>query len=324
MSDSEPSILRSVSLNFIGDWGQANFHRICSFLVQEFCDRAGPRSRIAIWNIRGGGIESLQMVNDGEAHLCLATPAMLMKDALTGKGMFQGRAMPELRALAVLPQNDRLVLAIDPRFGISTYAELREQKPPLRIAVSADDGTNTIGYVTRRFMEAHGIDEAMLKSWGGEYISTTRPEQSLFKMDRGEVDAVIQEAIMGVWWEAVMRNRNAIALPAEEAALTKLERELSYPRNSLPAGFWDNLPNAIPTLDFSDWVILVRSDLAGDIAHLLTWCLVETRENLERMYRHRPPERSSLTYPLEPKKMAQTPVPLHPGAHRYYLEARLL
>lgn len=321
---SEPSIERSLTLNFIGDWGQANFHRICGWLTQEFCDRAGPRSRVATWSIRHGGFEALELVHAGEAQMCVATPAMLLPDALTGKGIFAGKPMPSLRAIAVLPQNDRLVMAIDPKFGVTSFAELREKKPPLRIAASVDDGTNFIGYVTQRYMEAHGIDEATLKSWGGEYVTAHRPEQSLFRMRDGSVDAVIQEAIMTPWWVDAMRIRSAVALPAEEGALQRLEAQHGYRRNELPAGFWESLTSPLPTLDFSDFALVVRDDLPDDIAHLLTWCVVETRDALERQYRHIPPERSPLSYPLQPKKLLQTPLPLHPGAARYYSEAGLL
>ena len=73
LTPPEPSIQRSLTLNFVGDWGQVNFHRICSWLTQEFCDRTGPRSRVAIWSMRGGGVEVLQQVYDGEAHLAIAT-----------------------------------------------------------------------------------------------------------------------------------------------------------------------------------------------------------------------------------------------------------
>ncbi|WP_324698840.1 TAXI family TRAP transporter solute-binding subunit [Novosphingobium sp. RL4] len=320
-SPGSPSIDRSVTLNFVGDWGQANFHRICSWLCQEFSDRAGLRSRVAIWNTRGGGLEGPISVFDGEAQLCITTPAMLVGDALVGEGIFSGNAMPTLRALGVLPQNDRLVLAIDPKFGVSTFEELRAKKPNLRIAASVDDGTNYIGYVSQRYMEAHGIDEATLKSWGGEYVVSQRPEQSIARMVSGEVDAVLQEAIMTPWWREAMSVRNAVALPAEEQALAVLKQNYGFRRNSLPAGYWDNLPEAIDTLDFSDFVILVRDDMPDDIAHLLAWCLVETRGTLEAQYRHIPPERSPLSYPLDPFKMADTPVPLHPGAERYYREA---
>lgn len=320
MTKIEPSIARSVSLNFMGDWGQANFHRICCWLTQEFCDRAGPQSQIAIRNMRDGGLDGPTSVHNGVADLCITTPVMLLADALTGKGFFHAQPMPELRALGVVPQNDRLVLAIDPRFGIRSFADLREKKPPLRIASSVDDGTNMIGYVSQRYMQAHGIDEATLNSWGGAYVTTTRPEQSLFKMKNGEVDAVLQEAIMTPWWAEVMKTRQAVALPAEEAALTALETKHGFRRNSLPAGYWDTLHDAIPTLDFSDFVIVVRSDMPDDIAHLLTWCLVETREVIERQYRHLPQERSPVSWPLVPASMAQAPIPLHPGAARYYTE----
>src|SRR5882757_5907542 len=123
----EPKLGRSYTLNFIGDWGQANFHRICGWLTQEFCDRAGPQSRVATWSIRGGGKEALSLVHDGEAQLAIATPASLMKKALVGEEIFES-AMPNLRALAVLPQNDRFVLAIDPKFGIKTFEQLRASK----------------------------------------------------------------------------------------------------------------------------------------------------------------------------------------------------
>ncbi|MDH7797725.1 MULTISPECIES: TAXI family TRAP transporter solute-binding subunit [unclassified Beijerinckia] len=318
---ASPQIARALTLNFIGDWGQANFHRICSWLVQEFCDRAGARSRVAIWNLRDGGLGAMQAVQDGEAQMCICTPVGLVPAALTGKDMFRDRALPDLRALATLPQNDRLVLAIAPEFGVSSFAELRAKKPALSIATSADDGTNFIGFTARRYMEAHGITEEMLTSWGGQYLDTVRPEQSLFLMRDGEADAVLQEAVLAPWWAEVMRKRQAIALPAEDQALTTLEKTYGLGRNSLPAGFWDTLSRDLPTLDFSDFVVLVRNDLPDDVAYLLTWCLCETRQVLEQQYRHLPPDRSPVSYPLVPEKMARTPIPLHPAAARFYREA---
>jgi len=104
----EPRLERSIRLDFIGDWGQANFHRICSWLCQEVCDRAGNRSRVAIWNTVGGGADAPIAVFDGEVNLCIATPAHILPSALKGEGVFQGRALSSLRALAVLPQTDRM------------------------------------------------------------------------------------------------------------------------------------------------------------------------------------------------------------------------
>ena len=232
--------------------------------------------------------------------------------------------MPSLRALAVLPQRDRMVLALPRTLGISTFAELRERKPALTIATSEDNGANLIGYVARRFMEAHGIDEGTLKLWGGSYIDSARPDLSMFRFRDKVADAALQEAIMTPWWRDAVEARNAILLPAESGALDTLEREHGWRRTELAAGFFPGQPEALPALDFSDFVIVVRDDMPEDVAHLLTWCLVEKRGAIERQYHHLPPERSPLTYPLDPAAMARPSLPLHAGARRYYEEQGIL
>jgi uncharacterized protein len=316
-----PTITRSLTLNFVGDWGQANFHRVLGWLTHQFCRHAGPNSRTAIWSIRGGGFEAVPLVHGGEADLCIVTPDKLMRKALTGEGIFRGLPMPDLRALAVLPQNDVMLLAIDRRFGIHSFEELRRAKPALRIARSTHDGTNFIGYVAERFMSAHGISDAELESWGGRYVTFHQPNECLDLMLRGEVDAVLQEAIMTPWWAQVMTKLEAVPIPAEPLALQALESSEGLPAKTLRAGYWPGVETPLTTLDFSDFVVLVRADMPEDVAHLLTWCLVETRGMIEQQYRHLDPERSPLSYPLEPAKMAQPSIPLHPGARAYFESA---
>ena len=287
-------------------------------------------------------MEALTQVHAGEADLCIVTPASLMKKAITGDSPFP-YPMPSLRALAVLPQNDRMVLAIHPKHQIRSFDDLRRVKPALRIATSVDDGTNFIGHIARRFMEAHGISEESLQSWGGRYVSDQRPDQSLDRVkaansrstasndtEPDEVDAVLQEAIMTPWWRDVIDNpadtsitstsqpSSYIPLPAEPTALAHLHSTLNLTNNPLPAGYWSNLPHDLPALDFSDFVIVVRDDMRDDVAQLLTWCLVETRGKIEAQYKHLKPERSPLSYPLDPRKMARTPFELHVGARAYY------
>jgi len=319
-----PMLPRSHSLVFNGDWGGANFHRICSWLSQEFCDRAGPASRVSIRNWCDGGASGVKEVNDGYADLCIFTPAMLAGDAIKGRGIFSERPLPHLRALAVIPQDDRIALAINKKFGVSTFEELRTKKPALKIATSVDDGTNPIGYIAGRYLEAHGLSQEIFEAWGGSFVTRTRPEESLFLMQDGEVDAVLQEAMMAPWWQDVMADENNIMLPAEESALETLSKEHGWRRNDLPKGYFSSLKADTPALDFSDFVIVVRDDMPARIAHLLTWCLVETKSLIENQYRHIPADRSPVSYPFDPVKMARTPIPLHSGARRYYRDAGYL
>jgi TRAP-type uncharacterized transport system substrate-binding protein len=64
--------------------------------------------------------------------------------------------------------------------------------------------------------------------------------------------------------------------------------------------------------------------MPDDVAYLLTWCLVETRQTIEAQYRHIPPERSPLSYPLNPTKMARSTILLHPAAEQFYREGGFL
>jgi TRAP-type uncharacterized transport system substrate-binding protein len=231
--------------------------------------------------------------------------------------------MPGLHALAVMPQTDRMILAVDSKYGVKTFEDIRRKAPALRIARSADDGTNLVGYSAARLMEAHGISEEKLRSWGGEYVLGTRPDHDLIPALKGEVDGVVQEAIMLPHWSELIESGKLIPIPAEREAMdimeTRMETGLSP--TVIKAEFWKTLDEDLPALDFSDFVVVVREDLPEDVAHLLTWCLVETRINLERQYHHISSNRSPVSYPLMPDKMAKTPLPLHPGAKRYYEEA---
>ncbi|MFE9789660.1 FAD-dependent oxidoreductase [Nocardia salmonicida] len=60
------------------------------------------------------------------------------------------------------------------------------------------------------------------------------------------------------------------------------------------------------------------SDLPEDVAYAVAWILGETRHLIESQYLHLAPERSPITYPLDPPTMGISPVPLHAGAASYY------
>lgn len=311
-----PHVDRSVTLQFYGDWGLANLSRVCGWLQQEFLDRAGPDSRAAIWNGRGG-VDAIRAVGRGEVDVALSTPAPFARMGLDGLGPFAGEAYPELRALGVVPQNDRLLVALDEGLGISSFPEWREQRAGLRIAACPDDGINFVGLATEALMSASGIDRETVESWGGNYVFDERPPPCVRRYIDGEVDAVIMEAMMMPAWDELFERRPTALLEPEPAVLADLESRLGWPSYRVPEDYWPAKPDPIVALDFSDFLVIVRSDLPEDVAHLLTWCLFETTDHIEMYYRHLPPNRSPISYPLEPEAMARTPIPLHPGAVRY-------
>ncbi|MFG1609782.1 TAXI family TRAP transporter solute-binding subunit [Actinoplanes sp. NPDC049265] len=312
MSQQEgPVIGRSLTLHLRGDWGTANLHRVCGWISQELTDRCGPFTRVAIWNGRGFS-DSVRAVGRGEVDIAMTTPVAFTTAALAGRGVFGGEPFPDLRALGVIPQRDRLVVGVRRSLGITSFAEWRERKPALTLATSVNDGINYVGLAAQEVLSRSGID---VTGWGGQILGDERPPETLAHLRSGRADAIVHEAYMLPAWQEIGPDLHF--LEVEEDVLDGLWADYSWPASSVEAGHFPECP-AFRTLDFSDFLVLTRADLADDVAYTIAWILGETRHLLEAQYQHLAPERSPVTYPLDPVAMGVTPVPLHPGARRYY------
>jgi len=318
-----PTIERSVTLNFKGDWGHANFHRALGWLSAEMGKLCGPYSRFAIWN-GTGALDNIRAVGRGEVDLALATPAAFVAMAFKGIGPCADERFPHLRALGYVPQNDRLIVAVRSELGIRSFEDLRRKTPPLRIAAGTDDGINFIGMATQRLMEKSGIPRAELESWGGRYIEHGQPFPCIEEMMHGNADAIIQEAVMTRYWYNMAEKIDLTYLPIEARARDALKAEFGWPSAKLPKGYLRGMTEETEFLDFSHFLLVTTTDLPDDIAYALSWSLIETWQRLEDQYRHLPPERSPVSYPIDPKAVCRTPIPLHPGAERYYRAAKHL
>jgi hypothetical protein len=322
-SPPEPFIDRPLELHFQGDWGWANLHRISGWLASQVLSHSAPGTRVAVWT-GGAGIDAMRAVDSGLVQMALYVPAGFAPMGLDGRGYFRGECFPRLRALGTMPQLDAIVFAIPKRFGIRSFEELRTKRPPLRISTSLDDGNNTLGYGVQTIMKTAGVPRELLESWGGGYVEGGPPYECAAFVADGKADAFFYEAIMTDSWRNLANAIDFDFLPVEVEVLDELERTLGWPRRTIPAGYQRGIEKPLTTVDFSDFLMLCRDDLPEDVAHLLAWAMCETKEILERQYRHLPPERSAVTYPLDPVKIARTTLPLHDGARRYYEEAGYL
>ncbi|KAH6713270.1 hypothetical protein DL95DRAFT_527913 [Leptodontidium sp. 2 PMI_412] len=319
----DPTIGRSVTLRCIGDWGHANFHRVMAFITQELTERCGPTSRTCIWSVAGGGLEITDSIASGFAEIAINTPVELLRGALTGSGLWSSRApAPYLRGLATIPQNDRMMLALDPSLGCKSFEDLRTKKPKLKIILGPDHDS-PIGFVCHRYLEAHGVSISDIKSWGGEVVYANRPEECLVPCQDPKLgfNAVINEALMTDWWAQLIDGPRAfVPLPAEPQALKLIEKATGLPASTIPAGYWKNLTEEIPALSFVDFILMCREDLPEDVAYLITWIMVMKKAKLEVNFHGFPRDKAPISWPLDPREMAKTVFPLHPGAERFYRE----
>jgi uncharacterized protein len=316
-----PRLDQTVDFSFKADWGMANLTQVARWLQQECIDRAGPGSRGAIHSGRGGA-DSIRAVAAGEVDFALTTPAMCARMAYEGVAMFDGHPLSSLRAIGSVPQNDRLLFLAQARTGVRTIAELAARTEPWTLATCPDDGVNFVGYATEQMLTAHGMDANVREQRGVRYLLDERPRRALFGFRDGEVDVIAMEGISIPIWEEIWRVQpDAVVLDPDPAALAELERRLGWPSSPVPEGWWPEREVTGPQLDFSDFLVITDERVPEELVHLISWCLYETRPSLERHYRHLPPERAGVTYPLVPEAMANVPIPLHDGARRYLEEA---
>jgi TRAP transporter TAXI family solute receptor len=318
-----PKLDRSITMNWMGDWGRANLHRALGCLAFEFNKLAGPHSKTGIWTGRGA-LDNIQAVGRGEIDVALVVPENFVAAAMEGKGLSKGETFPHLRALGHVPQHDRMIMAVRSDLGITSYADIRDKKPKLRITTGPDDGITFLGYAAQQIMSAAGIPRDAFEAWGGRYIEFEEPRSCTSQVLAGNADAIIQEAVMTYYWTELANKVDLTFLEIEPDVRDKLKRDLNWSPATLPKDYLRGIDREMEFMDFSHFVLVTTTDLPDDVAYALAWASVERFETLELGYKHIPPERSPVSYPIDPYLAARTPIPLHPGAERYYREAGYL
>jgi hypothetical protein len=316
LPDAEMKLTSPVNLRIKADWGQANLTRIAGWINQEIGDRSPEGSQFSIHAGRGGadGVDALAART---VDIALATPApaaRLLHDGADGLGL---AAAPWLRSLGVIGHNDKLVIAVDASLPVNSIADLALIASQLVIGTSQDDGVNAIGLAAHLALRLGGADPEKLVRDGARFIYDERPFPLVHAFATGEVNVIIQEAVMMPAWQRIADRRPVRYLEWGEEVLRGFAA-LGWPSAIVQKGYLPGLERDLVTLDFADFVVLCRDDLDPDLAYMATWCVLKTRRAIEGQYQHLPQDRTPLSYPLNPAKMRQTPVPLHESARQAY------
>jgi uncharacterized protein len=309
-----------LDLTMVGDWGTANFHTIWGWVSAHLRWRSAPLSK---FNIRTGSAyrDSIELVGMGEADLSVTTPIHVgVRWAREGRHFYAGRAFPNLRTLGHLPQDDRLTLAVRADTGVQSFADIREKKPVLHIAMPPRQDDCLCSYVIDLIFRAHGIEPTDIVEWGGSYFEHENPRATLKMAQSGHCNAVFNEAIMVSNWSELVTQYPMNFIPIEPEAMRVLTDDYGLRAAVIEKERLRNEQD-VPCLDWSNWGILCRDDMPEELAYRVTAVLVEERAEFEARFRHIPVHQSPLTYPIDPKRMPHgVDAPLHPGAERYYRE----
>ncbi len=297
-----PSFSQDIRLLRIGTGGLLGVYYPVGKAVAEGINRTTEIPHVfAVAQTSGGSVENIQNIinKEIEAGLVQADVAHL---AFHGLGQFAGNHQVEsLRAVASL-YPERLQIVTRREAGITSIPDL------LGRSISLDEaGSGTLA-VMRLVLEVHGISE---KDIVPVYL---KPE---FVMDRFASGALDGFSIMaGTPTKAVEELADhdlwLVPIVPQRASLIN-ERQPYLVPGVIPGGTYKGVAET-PTIEVYA-LLMVHQDIDEDIVYSMTSSLWDEKTQSQMREAHFQGESVTLDTALY-----GLPVPLHPGALRYYQE----
>jgi TRAP-type uncharacterized transport system substrate-binding protein len=256
------------------------------------------------------GLNGAKLVASGKLDLVWLNPSAIPSMAVRGKGPF--RKTHPLRALAVFPSWDRLVIAVSPKLGVRTMEELIAIRPKMNVSIAVND---CVDFAIKALLKAHGISQQDFIEWGGTVDEVVRPSNPRRRegIIAGTMDMVIDEGMDS--WGDVAVEHGMVFLPYSEKVLKKMEK-YGFQRAQLEGGRLAGIKEPTTVLDFSGWPIVVHERFPDDLAYHIVSVLDKIREEIP----FDAPSTPSMTSLCTSTEAGPLDFPLHPGAERYYRE----
>lgn len=221
--------------------------------------------------------EAVGAVADGSVDLGIVNPSVVLRLACRGVPPFRG-PLP-LRAVAVIPSGDQLVLAVRRDTGLTSTDELVQRRVPLRVSLRGQRD-HSVHLVLDHVLQAAGCSLADLRHWGGTVgYDEGLPARGnrLARALSGEVDAIFDEAA-GSWLPDALAG-GLVPLRLPEAALDRLA-SWGYRRTWLRPDDFPGLDAAVETIDFSGFAVFVRHDAPDELVRRLCAALHARRHRI--------------------------------------------
>lgn len=254
----------------------------------------------AVAEVTGASVENMALIHSGDSDIAIAL-GDTVSQAYKGEGPFQNRKV-NVRALAsVYPNAVQIVLP-----GNSTIQSLADLKGK-RVSVGAPGSGTEVN--ARVLLEANGITYRDLAA--AQRLNFNETADALRD---GDIDAGIwsvgppTSSIMNL---AASRNIRLLSLSPEEVAKAR-EIEPIFAEFTLAKGIYDGVTSDVRTVGIPN-VLAVNANMSNELAYQLTKQLYERINDLIAIH----PAAKDTTVEFT---LGSSPVPLHPGALRYYEE----
>ena len=256
----------------------------------------------------------------GKLALGITTPSVSARMALEGIGAYDA-VHGGLRAIASYPHIDYVIFAVDAETGITSFEQLAAERHPLRLVSGrrSDRGIDVLTFTVEEVLRQYGISYAAIEEWGGEVFFPGPAHIGGQLVLDGRANAMFQEAeMLPIWGEIDSPPRQINYLPVSDAVRDHMLNTYGFPKRDIPAGRWPGVLEAVPTVDFSGWLVFCREDLPEEWAYAVAKACDVARGAVDNGPNN---VTRCLALPLECGYMfTETAVPLHDGARRYAVE----
>jgi uncharacterized protein len=260
--------------------------------------------------------EAPVLVAEGKFHIGVTTPGWVAKLAREGRAPF--RAPLPLRALAQFTHDDRLVFAVRRETGITSLRDIKERKYPLRVSTPVRKTNHPAVWCAERVLEEYGFTFDDIEGWGGKVLLDRPRYQNVAGSApaSAEFEAIFDEAIMTRRWVTLTEQYDIRFLSIDDDVIARLEAK-GWERGLIPKGRFRGVDADVHGIDFSGWVLFCREDMDEELAYQTIRAIDEEKGRIDGYFG----PGSAMTNRVDMSEIARNaPIPLHPGAERYYRE----
>lgn len=249
--------------------------------------------------VTGASVENMGLVATGDADLALAL-ADTVAQAYSGTGRFEGQQLPMIRGLASMYANMVQIVTLEGS-GITSLDDLVGK----RVSVGAPGSGTEVN--AEAILSANGITYDDIDEQRLNFNETADA------LANGDIDAGFWS--VGAPTSSILNlatTQSIVMIELTDAQMTAAqEAEPLFARTTLAEGTYEGVGNTavlgVPN------VLAVSSEMDEELAYQITRAMFENIDDLRAV--HPAANQTTVEFTL-----AATPVPLHPGAIRYYEE----
>ncbi|MCP1170369.1 TAXI family TRAP transporter solute-binding subunit [Limimaricola litoreus] len=251
--------------------------------------------------VTGASVENMGLIATGDADLAIGL-ADTVQQAYSGTGRFEGQELPMIRAVGSLYANMvQIVTAADS--GISSIDDLAGK----RVSVGAPGSGTEVNAMT--LLEANGMS---FDDFEAQRLNFNETADALAN---GDIDAgfwSVGAPTSSILNLATTQDVRMISL-TEEQVTAAAEADPTFAALSLAGGTYEGVDEDVATIGVPN-VLVVSSETDEETVYQITKAMYENIADLQAVH----PAANETTVEFT---MDATPVPLHPGALRYFEEA---